>query len=307
MIPHAKLPLLQSILVGGGTLWAEMQTHPKCIPISIIIYPQLPPLDKKVSRRWHSQSYLPLVSSSIRRQVPTLLQPSSSSSKCCCSSSNSKPPSHDTSDAAATSFEYDPVPDDRFGTETEIEVEIEIEKLGNNVRRIRSKVAVGASLQTVWNILTDYERLADFIPGLAVSQLLDKRDNFARLFQIGQQNLAFGLKFDARGVVDCYEKDLESLPFGQKRDIEFEMIEGDFQLFQGKWSIEECSTGRLQKSGSLSSQEFSTTLSYVVDVKPKMWLPVRLVEGKLCREIKLNLSCIREAAEKASRKNSSAH
>jgi len=59
------------------------------------------------------------------------------------------------------------------------------------------------------------------------------------LKQIGQQNLAFGLKFNAKGIVDCYERELESLPFGQKRDIEFKMIEGDFQLFQGKWSIEQ--------------------------------------------------------------------
>lgn len=55
--------------------------------------------------------------------------------------------------------------------------------------------------------------------------------------QVGQQNLAFGLKFNAKGVVDCYEKDLVHLPFGQRRDIEFKMIEGDFQTFEGKWSI----------------------------------------------------------------------
>lgn len=57
--------------------------------------------------------------------------------------------------------------------------------------------------------------------------------------QIGQQNLAFGLKFNAKGVIDCYEKDLQTLPNGQKRDIEFKMIEGDFQLFEGKWSVEQ--------------------------------------------------------------------
>jgi len=30
---------------------------------------------------------------------------------------------------------------------------------------------------------------------------------------------------------------LETLPTGIKREIEFKMIEGDFQLFEGKWSI----------------------------------------------------------------------
>ncbi|CAK9165929.1 unnamed protein product [Ilex paraguariensis] len=119
------------------------------------------------------------------------------------------------------------------------DIEIEIEKIGNNRRRIRSQIVVQASLQTVWDVLTNYERLADFVPGLAVSQLLEKRHNFARLFQIGQQNLAFGLKFNAKGIIDCFEKDLETLPFGQRRNIEFKMIEGDFQLFEGRWSIEE--------------------------------------------------------------------
>lgn len=47
------------------------------------------------------------------------------------------------------------------------------------------------------------------------------------------------MKFNAKGIVDCYEKELESLPFGQKRDIEFKMIQGDFQIFEGKWSIEQ--------------------------------------------------------------------
>ena len=59
------------------------------------------------------------------------------------------------------------------------------------------------------------------------------------LEQIGQQNLAFGLKFKAKGVIDCYEKEIQNLPFGTRRDIEFEMIEGDFQLFQGKWCVEQ--------------------------------------------------------------------
>ncbi|KAL2502236.1 uncharacterized protein Fot_36084 [Forsythia ovata] len=188
-------------------------------------------------------------------------------------------------------------------------IEIEIEKTGKNSRRIRSKVTMQASLEAVWGILTDYERLADFVPSLAVSRLLEKSDNFARLFQIGQQDLAFGLKFNAKGTIDCYEKDLQTLPYGQKRDIEFKMIEGDFQLFEGKWSVEqgvECNTEN-EQSGSVVGQDLQTTLLYVVDVEPKLWLPVRLIEGRLCREIRTNLSCIREEAEKVFNNALSAH
>lgn len=59
--------------------------------------------------------------------------------------------------------------------------------------------------------------------------------------QIGQQNLAFGLKFEAKGVIECYEGDLEDFPSCQRRDIEFKMVKGDFQLFEGTWLIEQVS------------------------------------------------------------------
>ncbi|PON88803.1 Coenzyme Q-binding protein COQ10, START domain containing protein [Trema orientale] len=148
---------------------------------------------------------------------------------------------------------------------------IEIQKLPNNSRRILSSVAIQAPLQAVWNI--------------------------------GQQNLGFGLKFNARGILDCYEKQLEILPSGQRRrDIEFNMVQGDFQIFQGKWSIlqlDRGGNGDGDDDSLIDHQEMHTTLSYFVHVKPKLWLPVQLVEDRLCSEIKLNLSCIRQEAQKA--------
>ncbi|XP_047313857.1 uncharacterized protein LOC124917480 isoform X2 [Impatiens glandulifera] len=129
--------------------------------------------------------------------------------------------------------------EDEYCTPSIDDIEIEIENTGNNSRRIRSRIPIEANLQTVWNILTDYARLAEFIPNLTISQLLEKGDNFARLLQVGQQELAFGLNFKAKGIVDCYEKDLICFSSSQRRDIEFKMIEGDFQLFEGKWSIEQ--------------------------------------------------------------------
>ncbi|KAE9618875.1 putative START-like domain-containing protein [Lupinus albus] len=192
----------------------------------------------------------------------------------------------------------DDIVEDEEGLEslTEDGVYIEVMKIEKNTRRIESRISIEASLDAIWSILTDYERLSDFIPGLAVSQLIQKGDRYARLLQIGQQNLAFGIKFNAKGVVDCYEKELETLPSGMKRDIEFKMVEGDFQIFEGKWSIlQQFNIGSCEES-----QEVNTTLSYIVDVKPKLWLPVNLIEGRLCNEIKKNLASIRKEAQKDS-------
>ncbi|XP_031498027.1 uncharacterized protein LOC116262685 [Nymphaea colorata] len=171
---------------------------------------------------------------------------------------------------------------------------IKIEKSGRNRRRVRARVRIATSLEAVWDVLTDYERLIDFIPGLAVCRLIERSGGFVRMFQIGQQSLAFGFKFNAKGTMDCYENDLELLPFGRRRNIDFTMIEGDFQLFRGTWSM-------VQAEESHSSSFPRTTfLSYIVDVEPKLWLPVSLVEKRLCNEIELNLLSIREEAQKRS-------
>ena len=62
--------------------------------------------------------------------------------------------------------------------------------------------------------------------------------------QIGEQGLALGFKFNAKGTIDCYEGDMELLPAAgaRRREIAFNMIDGDFKLFQGKWSVEEVPT-----------------------------------------------------------------
>ena len=61
-------------------------------------------------------------------------------------------------------------------------------------------------------------------------------------FQIGEQNLGFGLKFKTKGVIVVTEKQLESIPCGVRRSIEFEMVEGDFKIFKGAWQMEEVSS-----------------------------------------------------------------
>ncbi|KAJ0980047.1 hypothetical protein J5N97_015521 [Dioscorea zingiberensis] len=186
--------------------------------------------------------------------------------------------------------------------DTGFQIEIDKPPGKKNRRRINARVRVNADLETVWSVLTDYEGLADFIPSLAVSQLLDKRDCFARLYQVGQQDLALGLKFNAKGVLDCYEGDLEMIPSGRRRDIQFNMIEGDFQLFQGSWSIEQMSNDLDGDEASWTRQEYKTTLSYTVELEPKLWLPVGLLEGRLRREVKVNLLSVREEAQRVRRR-----
>jgi hypothetical protein len=56
----------------------------------------------------------------------------------------------------------------------------------------------------VWKILTDYEKLADFIPGLAVSKLIDKKDKFARLYQVNSIHSFLIFSFSIKLEVDTF-------------------------------------------------------------------------------------------------------
>lgn len=226
-----------------------------------------------------------------------LISPSAPSPKLPSPISSSSEPPLDVADEddRATGDKEDR--DERYG------FEIEVRKLPKRNRRlVRARVRVDAPLEAVWATLTDYEGLADFIPGLSECRLLDQDASFARLYQVGEQDLALGFKFNAKGTIDCYEGEMEVLPAGaQRREIAFKMIEGDFKVFEGKWSVEEVD-GSIDEGEEISAdQEFQTILSYVVELEPKLWVPVRLLEGRICNEIKTNLFSIREEAQRIQR------
>lgn len=78
------------------------------------------------------------------------------------------------------------------GKTVEDGVLISVEKLEEkSSRRIRSKIGMEASLESVWSVLTDYEKLSEFIPGLVVSELVEKEGNRVRLFQVSFLHLSF--------------------------------------------------------------------------------------------------------------------
>lgn len=161
-------------------------------------------------------------------------------------------------------------------------VHVEIKSIGNNKGEVRSSVEIDASLDTVWNIITDYERFAEVVPCVSASRLLSKNDNTCRV-QVAEMKLAFGLKLKAEAVVDYTEKDFTD---GRIRYLEFKMIEGDFKVYEGKWGIEE-------------SEKLKTVVTYEAVLKPKHGVPVSLVATVVGKEIKTNVASIREAAERA--------
>jgi ribosome-associated toxin RatA of RatAB toxin-antitoxin module len=157
------------------------------------------------------------------------------------------------------------------------QVKVSTEKLAGRNRRIQATIAVPCSVEQVWQVLTDYDALADFIPNLTLSRCLEKSGQGIRLEQIGSQCF-LNIQFCARVVLNMVEQ------FPHR--LSFQMVEGDFRNFEGAWSLDTEET----------EQGTVTRLCYEVTVLPPRAIPAALIERHLCRDLTQNMQAIRQQA-----------
>ncbi|GAQ84260.1 hypothetical protein KFL_001820130 [Klebsormidium nitens] len=160
-------------------------------------------------------------------------------------------------------------------------VECKIETVAWRKRHISASVEVAASAERVWRVLTDYERLAEFIPNLAKSERIPcPTRGRIWLLQLGVQSSMYW-QIEARVVLDLEEK--FAAPGGP--ELHFSMVEGDFKLFAGKWALRE------------SNRHGHVTLHYEVDVLPRAILPTAFVERIIQADLPRNLRAIANRAQ----------
>ncbi len=154
-------------------------------------------------------------------------------------------------------------------------VEISTEKRPTKERRILATVNIPQPIEQVWQVITDYEHLADFVPNLTSSKQLPAPAGRIMLEQIGSQCF-LKFKFCARVVLNM----TENFP----HELGFTMEEGDFRQFEGAWKLQS------------SDDAQSTQLSYDLSVKPPRAMPAALIEHHICHNLTLNLLAIRQRA-----------
>lgn len=145
-------------------------------------------------------------------------------------------------------------------------------------RQISAQIQLPYSSEQVWQILTDYDRLAEFIPSLAKSRQIHHPQGGIRVEQIGTQAL-LKFKFCARVVLDM----VEQFP----HQLDFQMVEGDFKSFVGSWKLQPVAL----------THGTGTQLCYTVSVLPPRAMPIGLIERRLRSSLAVNLSAIRRRAD----------
>jgi ribosome-associated toxin RatA of RatAB toxin-antitoxin module len=150
------------------------------------------------------------------------------------------------------------------------DVLLTLSKLQGRQRRVEATIHLPHPIERVWQVLTHYENLANFIPNLSTSCRLPHPEGGIRIEQIGVQNLKV-VTFSARVVLDMTEE--------YPTAIRFNMVEGDFKSFSGVWLLHEQETG-------------GTRLTYCLDVWPKATIPVIAIEQRLRKDLPNNLKAI---------------
>ncbi|XP_042031646.1 uncharacterized protein LOC121778369 [Salvia splendens] len=150
-------------------------------------------------------------------------------------------------------------------------------------RCVIASITVKAPVREVWNILTAYERLPEFVPNLAISKILSRESNKVRILQEGCKGLLY-MVLHARVILDLCEH--------FEQEIRFEQVEGDFDSFRGKWILE--------KLGS-----HHTLLKYSVESKmhKNSFLSEAIMEEVIYEDLPSNLCAIRDYMEKRETEN----
>ena len=156
-------------------------------------------------------------------------------------------------------------------------IEQTMEKLPGGTRRLAAQLTTSATLDSLWNVLTDYDRLNIYIPNLLSSKKIFQKNNNFHLKQVGAQDF-LGMKFSAEVTIDLFEEKELGL-------LRFSLIKGDFRKFEGSWRIQQI------------KDTLKNSLIYDLTVQGCQWMPIGMIEKRLKKDLSENLIAVDRQAK----------
>jgi len=115
------------------------------------------------------------------------------------------------------------------------DVSVEAARRGEALELV-CRAMLEAPLDLVWQTLTDYDRLADFIPGMRRSRLVERRGAVAVVEQLGEAGFLF-FTFPIEVTLASTERP----PYA----LEVSMLKGNLKRLDGAYRIEPQGGGRI--------------------------------------------------------------
>ncbi len=129
------------------------------------------------------------------------------------------------------------------------DIEVKVQVMGENVI-VDLNLAVSATRQQVWSVLTDFEHMADFVSNLKESRVISVSGDTQNIFQSGSAKygpLAFKFESTREMKLDPFDK------------IQSRMISGNMRKMEGM-------TRLVDEVGQ-------TRIIYHTDTIPGVWIP----------------------------------
>lgn len=134
---------------------------------------------------------------------------------------------------------------------------------------VSAAFTVAADVATAWAVLTDYDRLAEFVPDLEASRVVSAAGEPLRVAQRGRAGFAF-LHFDIDVVLAIDATPMESLRFQEAG--------GSLRQLRGEWRLAPATAG--------------VTVSYTAQIEPGFWVPPLIGTALVRRDVRRQLAAL---------------
>jgi hypothetical protein len=148
--------------------------------------------------------------------------------------------------------------------------------------KVQAAIRVAASLPVLWETLTDYNHLQEFIPDMRVSRIISKPGQAKVVEQISDAGM-FALVVPEHVILAMEETPTER--------IRFRAIGGAVSSLAGEWSM----------VGPASEQERFVLLYYRVHMVPLLPVPMTLPSTLVEREVRVRMEAVAAEAERRMR------
>ena len=135
---------------------------------------------------------------------------------------------------------------------------------------------MNAAPAAVWKILTNYERMPEFVPDLKTTKVLSRSGNRAVIEQYGTARFLF-LRRAIQLVVQATEEPISA--------IDINLVSGDMKVYNCRWELVPTETG-------------GTRILYTGKLVPKFYVPGMLGANIIRSDIERMMHAVLERLEK---------
>ena len=154
---------------------------------------------------------------------------------------------------------------------------------GYPVFAVTAKMTANADVARSWKVLTDYNRLAEFVPNLSRSQVSSSEGNERVVTQHGFAQFLF-IRQNIDLVLHVTEQPMEA--------IDIRLVSGNMREYQARWELQAVSP--LQQAGD----DLRTHIAYAGIIAPDFYVPTLFGAALMKRDLRNMLNAVRAEMEK---------